>query len=205
MLDLEGTMIGERGPEMMTPPSSSHILSALAVQYATACSTPSDIYLHLPRFVEMVDALNARHVIELGSRGGVSTIAWLHALEQTGGRLTTVDLAPAPPIGAFPHWRHIQGNDRDPAVIGQLDTADIVFIDTSHLYDHTVQELHIYQHLVRAGGLLVLHDTMLPIPEGAPVHPRFPVRKAVEEFVAETGYEWQHYTDCWGLAVIKVV
>ena len=58
----------------------------LAELYAEQCATPSDIYLHLPRFVEMVELLDASHVIELGTRTGVSTIAWLHALERTGGR-----------------------------------------------------------------------------------------------------------------------
>lgn len=173
--------------------------------YEEACRTPSDIYLHLPRMVAMVEALDAKHVIELGSRGGVSTLAWLHALAGTGGRLTTVDLDPAPSIGDHSHWTHIQGDDLDPQVAASLDVADIVFIDTSHLYEHTVQELHIYRHLVRPGGLLVLHDTMLPTPEGAPLRPLYPVRVAVEEFVRETGFDWHNYPDCWGLAVIKVV
>ena len=47
----------------------------LADLYAEQCNTPSDIYLHLPRFVAMVEELDAQHVIELGTRTGVSTIA----------------------------------------------------------------------------------------------------------------------------------
>lgn len=177
----------------------------LRSEYERLCATPSDIVGHLPRFVDLVTLLNAQHVIELGSRSGVSTVAWLYALAGTGGRLTSVDLSEAPQIGEHEHWRHIQGDDLDPDVIDQLDMADIVFIDTSHLYEHTVQELNIYRHLVRPGGVLVLHDTMLPQPEGAPPRPLYPVRKAVEEFVAEQGYEWTNYPDSWGLAVIKVV
>lgn len=177
----------------------------LREQYERLVATPTDIQNHLPRFVDFVTLLDAKHVIELGSRSGVSTVAWLYALAGTGGRLTSVDLDPAPAIGEHEHWTHIQGDDLDPEITGELDMADIVFIDTSHLYEQTVQELNIYRHLVRPGGVLVLHDTMLPIPEGAPPHPRFPVRKAVEEFVAEYGYEWHNFPDSWGLAVIKVV
>jgi cephalosporin hydroxylase len=169
------------------------------------CATPSDIQNHLPRFVALVTILDAKHVIELGSRSGVSTVAWLYGLAGTGGRLTSVDLDEAPNIGQHDHWTHIQGSDLDPDIIDQLDMADIVFIDTSHLYEHTVQELNIYRHLVRSGGVLVLHDTMLPTPEGAPPRPLYPVRVAIEEFVAENGYVWHNYPDSWGLAVIKVV
>ena len=178
---------------------------SLADKYAEVCATPSDIYLHLPKFVAMVQTLDAKHVIELGTRTGVSTIAWLYALEQTGGRLTSVDIDAKPPIGDYPHWTYLQGDDTDVNVIGQLDEADIVFIDTSHLYEHTVFELATYRWLVKPGGLMVLHDTMLPIPEGAPPRPLYPVRKAVDEFIAETGFAVQFHEDCWGLAVIKVV
>lgn len=178
---------------------------SLAQQYEELCQIPSDIYLHLPRFVELVHLLDAKHVIELGTRTGVSTIAWLHALDKTCGYLTSVDIDEKPPIGDYPHWTFIKGDDCDPGVISGLQPADIVFIDTSHLYEHTVRELNMYRWLVRPGGVLVLHDTMLERPDGAPPLPRFPVRKAVEEFVAENGLEWHNYPDCWGLAVIKVV
>jgi predicted O-methyltransferase YrrM len=179
-------------------------MNLLDLQYAEACKTPSDIYLHLPRMVQLVEQLDAQHVLELGSRSGVSTIAWLHALQRTGGRLTSVDLDAAPAIGAHDNWTHVQGDDTDPALVAALDPADIVFIDTSHLYDHTVQELAIYRWLVRPGGVICLHDTELPTPEGAPPRPLYPVKKAVTEFIAETGWQWHNFPDCWGFAVIRV-
>jgi cephalosporin hydroxylase len=177
---------------------------SLSDLYAQHCATPSDIYLHLPRFVAMVEELNAQHVIELGTRSGVSTIAWLHALKQTGGRLTSVDIDAKPEIGDWPHWTFIQGDDEDPELVASLEPADIVFIDTSHLYDHTVRELNTYRWLVKPGGLLVLHDTELPIPEGAPSRPLYPVKTAVKEFIESEGFQWINYPDCWGLAVIRV-
>ena len=176
----------------------------LADEYQRVASTPSDIVNHLPRFVQMVLDRDAKHVLELGTRTGVSTIAWLYALEQTWGRLTSVDIDARPAIGEFEHWRFIQGDDMDPAVFTQLEPAEIVFIDTSHLYDHTLRELNLYRHLVKPGGVLVLHDTMLERPEGAPMRPRFPVRVAVEEFCAAEGLQWSEFKDSWGLAVIEL-
>jgi cephalosporin hydroxylase len=179
---------------------------SLADKYAELCATPSDIYLHLPRFVDMVKASNAQHVIELGTRTGVSTVAWLYALEQTGGHLTSVDLDGKPPIGDYPHWTFIQGDDMDPAISAGLEPADILFLDTSHHYEHTLRELHTYRWLVKPGGLLVCHDTELPVPEGAPrTDPLFPVKRAIEQFIRETGFDWFNIPECWGLGIIEVV
>lgn len=178
---------------------------SLATEYERVRAEPSDIYLHLPRMVELVRSLNAQHVIELGTRTGVSTIAWLHALAETGGRLTSVDIDERPPIGEHEHWTYVQGDDTDPAIMAQLEPAEIVFIDTSHLYEHTRFELNAYRWLVKPGGVIVCHDTALERPIGAPLRPRFPVRTAIEEFVADTGFEWINFPDCWGLGVIKVV
>jgi predicted O-methyltransferase YrrM len=172
--------------------------------YAERCETPSDIFEHLPKMVALVEALNAQHVIELGSRTGVSTVAWLYALESTGGRLTSVDLDCGPQIGTWGHWEHIQGDDCSPEVLEQLEPADIVFIDSSHHFGHTCHELAIYRWLVKPGGVICLHDTELRYPEGtAPPDPSFPVKKAVREFVAENGFDWINYTECYGFAVVR--
>lgn len=172
--------------------------------YREMCNTPSDIYLHLPRMVDLVLATRAQHVVELGTRTGVSTVAWLYGLEQTGGRLTSVDIDAKPEIGDHDAWTFIRGDDCSAEVLEQLEPADIVFIDTSHLYDHTVRELDLYRHVVKPGGVICLHDTELPIPEGAPERPLYPVKKAVKEFVAETGWKWINFPDCYGFAVISV-
>jgi hypothetical protein len=109
-------------------------VSDLAALFEKHCAAPSDIQSHLPRFAAMVELLGATHVIELGTRTGVSTIAWLYALEGRG-TLDSVDIDPKPDIGEWPHWTFHQGDDME--MVGQLEPADIVFIDTSHLYEHT--------------------------------------------------------------------
>lgn len=176
---------------------------SLAAQYERVCSTPSDIVGHLPTFVEIVREMDAQSVLELGTRTGVSTIAWLHGLAATGGHLTSVDIDEKPPIGEFDHWTFIQGDDLDPHVIARLPMSEVVFIDTSHLYEHTAQELRIYQHLVKPGGVMCLHDTELEQPEGAPPRPRFPVRTAIVEYAAEERRQWLEVPGSWGLGIIR--
>src|SRR5262245_25544896 len=120
---------------------------------------PSDIIDHLPQLHQLVIDIDARHVIELGVRWGTSTVMWLHALEQTGGHLTSVDINPAPDWLQHPRWTFIQGDDMDDELIERVPDADIVFIDTSHHYAHTLAELNWYSQQVRPGGVIVCHDT----------------------------------------------
>ena len=199
-------LVGESGPEMIIPTAGATVHpTRLAAEYQRLCNTPSDIYLHLPRLRALVEVLDAKTVIELGTRSGVSTIAWLYALSQTGGHLWSVDIDEAPRhihLG----WSFIQGDDMDPVVFDRLPAqADIVFIDTSHHYQHTLDELRSYVRKVRPGGVIVCHDTELDHPEGAPAtDPPFPVKRAIEQFIAETGHEWRNVTECWGLGIIQV-
>jgi len=175
----------------------------LALRYHDVCETPSDINEHLPTFVALVEKLDAKNVVELGTRSGVSTIAWLYALEGRG-HLTSVDIDPRPDIGDYDHWTFIQGDDCTPDVFAQMPAAaDIVFIDTSHDYAQTCSELNLYHWLVRKGGIIVLHDTELAHPEFVIGKP-FPVKRAIDEFCRAEGFEWENHTNCFGLGIIKI-
>ena len=165
----------------------------------------SDIQTHLPYLRDVVIERNAQHVIELGTRTGVSTVAFLAGLESTGGRLTSIDIEPGPDLGEQPQWTFIQSDDLDPRLIGRLDPADIVFIDTSHHYNHTAAELRIYSQLIRRPGLILCHDVELRNPLGAPPFPPFPVRRAVIDVAAAEGWSWHIRPGSFGLAVIEVL
>lgn len=175
---------------------------SLADQYLDVCLTPSDIYEHLPRFYEWGEA--SEKVIEIGTRSGVSTIAWLHGLAGHG-HLWSVDIDAKPDIGDHDHWTFIQGDDCSPDVYGQLPSGvDVVFIDTSHAYQHTLRELSLYKWLVKPGGLMVLHDTELARPFDLPGERPFPVKRAINQFCAAEGLTWTNYPECFGLGVIRV-
>ena len=180
--------------------------SSLADNYRRFAETPSDINEHLPRMVEMVERRRPDHIVELGARTGLSTTAWLYGLKGEG-RLTSVDLSPAPPIGTYANWTHIQGDDTDPDVMAQVDECQILFVDTSHAFEHTLWELRNWSPKVQPGGLIVCHDTLLERPWDPPcpeTDPDFPVASAIVRFCAETNSCWQNIPGCWGLGIIEV-
>ncbi len=191
----------------------------VAAGYERWSTEPDSINEHLPVFVSLVLELNAQKVIELGvggpADGGHSTVAWLYGLAQTGGHLWSVDLQDAPFEAAG--WTFIQGNDQNPAILAALPgSVDIVFIDASHDYDETVNELELYGARVRPGGRIVLHDTA-STPRGPKtsrsrrayrqrtgnIYPH-PVRYAADAYCTAYGYPVTYRDNCCGLGIIEV-
>jgi predicted O-methyltransferase YrrM len=117
-------------------------------------------------------------IVEFGVRGGVSTWALLDGLPETG-RLYSVDILDCvvpPRVSGDLRWTFIVGDDRDPKVQARLpDHADLVFIDTSHEYEHTVAELALA--LTLSPKWIVLHDYVME-----------PVARAAVEFCAREGW-----------------
>jgi len=163
--------------------------------YRKSCETPSDIYEHLPFLHEVA---NGKQVVELGVRSGESSKAFLAG----GAQLWSVDIGAQP--FSHPNWTFMQGDDRDPAVASRAPNCDVLFIDSSHGYEHTLFELWVYGAKVRNGGLIVLHDTELETPAGEEAGPAFPVKKALEEYSQEQDYSYFLRPYCWGLGVITV-
>lgn len=163
----------------------------------------SDINEHLCFMVDVCIEVNAKKIIELGVRQGVSTTAWLHGLDQTDGHLWSVDIAGRPEVHSS-RWTFIQGSDTDVATLDQLpDEVDVVFIDTSHTYAHTVEELALYFPRVVSGGRIVLHDTEVESPDGTDDN-NYPVKRAVEQFCDANGLTWSNRTNNNGLACIEI-
>lgn len=189
-------------------PSPEFDLEAL---YERVCGLPSDIRAHLPRLRSLVEQLKAQDVIELGVRGGVSSVALLAGVSETGGHLWQVDVCRPPRQLLHEQVTFIEGDDTDRAVLQQLpDGADVVFVDTSHRYGHTCREIELYAPLVRNGGCMVFHDTAEEVfPEHEGTERDFPVRTAVDEWVTaevaagriESSDRWVYFDD-HGLTVV---
>ena len=154
----------------------------------------SDIQTHLP----MLRAFGRGNVLEIGVRDGISTAALLAGIGSQGGHLWSVDIVDASKIfDDDPNWTFIQGHsvkdaDRILGIIGR--PLHVLFIDSDHSFDITLEELETYGPLVRReDGVILLHDTELP---GAGVE------AALEQYGKEIGKEPSYCHGSFGLGVL---
>jgi predicted O-methyltransferase YrrM len=175
-------------------------VTPLAEEYRRRAALDTDIKVQMP--VLYAWAHQAANIIELGVRGGNSSVSFLAGLERGGldGTLWSVDIDhPQVPdwLGADGTWQMLVADDvSDRAVAFCPDGADILFIDTSHYYPHTLQELRLYVPKVRPGGIVLLHDSD---PAEWPDVP-----KSLDEYCDETGLTWYNHPHWHGLGVIEI-
>jgi predicted O-methyltransferase YrrM len=208
--------------------SSGKVLTTLRDGYLDRLSRWSDIQEYLPFLHETAKSYENVRVLELGTRQGNSTLAFLAAAEEVNGHVWSADIvnAPADPEGMLPWswrpaglspgkataqeiknpwWTFIHGDDMDSEIQGQLPgQVDVLFIDTSHLYQHTLDELRAYMPRVVPGGIALFHDTNLMMNISGKNTEIPPVREALDAYSRETGISWRELPGVYGLGIIEV-
>ncbi len=189
------------------------------LQYST--THPSDISQHLPAIFCHAVFNEPKVIIEAGIRGGASTVPLYKALQLTEGKLVGIDKDRQSgnvytelndPRISFRHMNDLIFCKFSSKVLGGKK-MDVVFIDTSHEYEHTKQEIQAFVPLLSKNGMLIFHDSnWSPGLSG--------VTSALKEFFIpfdETKYQdlcfskneitWHmiHYPNCNGLTVLKKI
>jgi cephalosporin hydroxylase len=179
----------------------------------------SDIRDHLGTLFFEAVAARPRLIVELGTRGGVSTRALLAAAEVTGAHVLSVDIEDCStielPARFKPRWTFVQADDlmfsKQPfeafcAARGLPPHAGVILIDTSHAYEHTRAELECWIPRLSSPGVMLLHDTNM----GAGWFRRLDgkaepggnssrgVIQAIEEFLGRRYDESTHFSDATG-------
>jgi len=192
--------------------TSGKVVSTVYDAYLDRLSKPSDIQEYLPFFYETARSYPGVRVLELGARTGNSTLAFLAGAQEAQGSVVSVDIDDVPravngmaPWRKIPWWAFIRGDDMDPAVQAQLPgEVDVLFLDTSHEYEHTLAELHAYMPRVAPGGVALFHDTRLRgWPGYEPPTELPPVRQALDDYCTEKDISWEEIPGQWGLGVIR--
>jgi len=122
---------------------------------------------------QLVFFSRAGTVVELGSFAGWASAHMALALKAAGcgGRLYCVDYMQEYLDAALANLRRhgleglvtpVRGLSLDPAVLAALPAAgiDVIFLDTSHAYPDTRDEILAYAPRLSRGGALVLHDSV---------------------------------------------
>ena len=147
---------------------------ALRIAFPEGRPPESDISDHLPTIFADIVGAQPRLIVELGTRGGESTKTILGAAAHSDARVLSIDIDDCKGVAVADslkaRWEFIQADDvafgRERfrewcAAKGIAPSIDVLFIDTSHLYEHTVAEIAQWEGFVPEGGIILFHDTNL--------------------------------------------
>ncbi len=172
----------------------------LATLYRAACQVPTDINEHCPTLYEL--ARQCEHVTEMGTRAGNSTIALLFAQpaalvcydKEKWHRIQVLEA-----LAGRTSFRFHQAD----VLEVDIESTDLLFIDTWHVYEQLKQELA--RHGAKARKYIVLHDTTKFAERGeAPEHRG--VWPAIEEFLQHGIFHLkQRFTNNNGLTILERV
>lgn len=194
-------------------PAQGAVIVSLRSAYLDRLSRPSDIGEYMPVLYGQAASRPGCRVLELGARRGNSTLAFLAGVTESGGHVWSCDVDDVTrfPDGigvwaASPLWTFTRGDDMHPSVKAALPAeVDVLFVDTSHEYGHTLAECRAYVPRVAPGGIALFHDTnVLDWPGPVPVEGVPPVWQALDAYCAETGLSWENLPGEWGLGVIRL-
>lgn len=114
-------------------------------------------------------ALKPRLIVELGVARGESSRVFAQVARISGARLVSVDLNDCSRSLDWEEWFFIHQDDLEfapqfPAWCREREidpTIDVLFIDTSHYFDHTLEEMRAYFPFLADHAKVFFHDTNL--------------------------------------------
>lgn len=147
---------------------------------AERAKAETDMAGHLLFLYQLVVYANLRRIVELGTRGGESTLALLIGAARMDGHVTSVDHGKGSPYAAEPPTREFlkeaERMIREDLDLGRFwtlvirddleyaaeydDEIDLLLVDTVHSYDQTRKELEAWGKKVVDGGFILVHDTV---------------------------------------------
>lgn len=131
--------------------------------------TPTDINDHLERLFSESLPEDPDTIVELGVRGGESTFVFERVARLSSADLVSVDVEDCGDITDYSRWHFVQSDDVEFAKKFQdwsndreiEPNIDVLFVDTSHLYDHTVNEIDEWFPHLSDRAIVFFHDTNL--------------------------------------------
>jgi hypothetical protein len=206
-------VVRRQAPARWRTTTPNPILAEALGRWSTASS---DIRDHLGTIFWEAVAAQPRLIVELGTRGGISTRALLAAAEISNGRVLSIDVADCPdldlPERLRRRWTFVRADDV--AFAGEpfaafcachdlTPRAEVIFVDTSHLYEHTRREIEKWMPRLALRGAMLFHDTNM----GSGWFRRLDGRaepgwdngrgviRAIEEFAGRRYDEGSYFTD----------
>lgn len=150
-----------------------HTLNAYKEILVYSNKNNSDISSHLPTLFVYSVLQNSSIIVEAGVRGGESTLAFGKSLDFSDSLLIGIDIEDAPKgiYSQIENSLFLCMDDLDfshyyrstPELKNR--SLDMIFIDTTHYYEHTLAEIASFVPDLADNGLLLFHDSyQSPLP-----------------------------------------
>jgi len=178
-------------------------------------SVPNDINEHLELIFAEALAVHPAVIVEMGVRGGTTTLVFEKVAELCQASVVSIDLDDCSSVSSYSKWHFFRGDDVRfaadfPEFCRQRNIAqgvDVLYIDTSHYYEHTVQEIRAWFPRLAPSAKVLFHDTNMKLAgprkdgcfEVAWDNHRGVIR-AIEEYLGikiDETREWTDYVDGW--------
>jgi len=190
----------------------------------------TDISDHLPVLFAEALAAQPKLIVELGVRSGDSTFVFERVARLSNATLVSCDIDDCSRVSSYERWHFVREDDIAFAARFQAwceergiePAIDVLFVDTSHLYEHTKHEIAGWFPFLAPKARVFFHDTNLkPVyfrrdgSMGLGWQNQRGVIRAIEEhfgvrlpekrdFIdARDGWLIRHYANCSGLTVLS--
>ncbi len=189
----------------------------------------TDINDHLLTIYRESIEIKPKLIVELGVRGGESTFVFERVARKFNSILISVDIEDCSKITNYEKWFFIKKDDIQFSrefkqwctQRGIEPSIDILFIDTSHLYSHTKEEIKSWFPFLSKKCKVIFHDTNISFlfkrKDGSLQNGwnnNRGVIRAIEEFCGKKfnekiefkdyckNFEIKHYPYCSGLTIL---
>jgi len=166
---ISGTIIGSHYDGAYIKPVVSKPIqnfeSRLAYLLGLVKCGKGDSDQHLLSLFSIGMSVTARNILELGVRGGSTTLPLLMCVKENGGFVDSVDIETTQfecPSDLSYHWRFHKSD-----AIKYLEECvkegrkfDLIYVDDWHSYNHVKKELELIDQLVTPKSIILLHDLM---------------------------------------------
>lgn len=127
----------------------------------------TDISDHLELFFAEALTFKPKTIVEMGVRGGDSTFVLERVAKLCNSSLLSIDIEDCSDSSTYENWKFVQMDDlkfakKYPEWCKENNVApeiDVLFIDTSHFYEHTVLEIEYWFPYLSENCKVFFHDT----------------------------------------------
>ena len=192
----------------------------------------NDISHHFDNLFYEVTSHRPKLILELGVRKGESTYVFNKIQKVLNNKLVSVDIEDCSNVINDPNWIFIKDDSikflQNFNSWSQNNTnsakPDIIFIDTSHLYEETLEEIKLSTKTISDNGAIIFHDTnhnhLTSLEYGIVYNkfnytPQLGVKLALESYfnckfnfknhfvIIKEGWLIKHYPESFGLTIMR--